>query len=277
MERILSGEKLRRQEGRWAYGEKGVPICEEVVARHGDMAITRNSYGSLCLNTPNVFFADVDAHWVPPHSFSAGGCLAFVIAGIAAGFWLHSILLAAAIVIGGPWLLLRITNSRNKRARPEGEAYARQHALQIIHEFVASNPAWHLRVYETPAGYRLLAMHDVFEPGSEAAQQALHSLHSDHQFTMLCALQSCFRARVSPKYWRAGYRPENRLPRQWPFTPEQTKIREEWVAGYDRHAASFASCRFIEELGSSAVHPDAEAVRVIHDDYCKSDSTLPIA
>ncbi len=277
MERILRGEKLRRQEGRWAYGEEGVPICEEVVARHGDTAITRNSYGSLCLNTPHVFFADVDAPWVAPYRFSPAGCLVCVIAGITLGLWLHSILMAATIAIGGPWLLLKITRIRNNRARPQGESDARQYALQIIHAFIATNPSWHLRVYETPAGYRLLAMHDVFEPGSETAQQALHSLHSDHHFTMLCALQSCFRARVSPKYWRAGYCPKHRLPRQWPFTPEQTRKREEWVAGYNRCAANFASCRFIEHLGSSAVHPDAEAVRAIHDDYCKSDSSLPIA
>ncbi len=64
MDRILDGENVRRREIKDAYGtEEGVPIREEVVSRHVNIAITRNSYGSLCLNTPNVFFADVDAQW----------------------------------------------------------------------------------------------------------------------------------------------------------------------------------------------------------------------
>jgi hypothetical protein len=64
MERILNGETLRRLEAKDTYGTAdGVPIREEVVSRHAEVVITRNSYGSLCLNTPNVLFADVDAEW----------------------------------------------------------------------------------------------------------------------------------------------------------------------------------------------------------------------
>lgn len=279
MDRILRGEtKLRRQEGQWAYGNDGVPIREEVIARHGDTVITRNSYGSLCLNTPNVLFADVDAHWVAPYRFSPMGCVVLVIAGTVAGLWQRSILLTAAIAIGGPWLWSVIGKALNAKKKPEGVTVARQHAMEAIHTFMATHPSWHLRVYETPAGYRLLAMHDVFEPGSAVAQQALEALKSDHRFVTLCALQSCFRARVSPKYWRTGYRPKERLRRgRWPFTPEHALIREHWVAGYERHAVNFASCRFIERLGSADIHPDAEAVRVIHDRYCRSDSGLPLA
>jgi len=36
-----------------------VPIREEIVSRHGDTIITRNSYGARCLNTPNALFADI--------------------------------------------------------------------------------------------------------------------------------------------------------------------------------------------------------------------------
>lgn len=62
--RILSGENLRRRETKDSYGtQEGVPIREEVVSRHGENVVTRNSYGSLCLNAPRVLFADIDAHW----------------------------------------------------------------------------------------------------------------------------------------------------------------------------------------------------------------------
>jgi hypothetical protein len=35
-------------------GAAGVPIREEIVGRHGETVITRNSYGARCLNMPNV-------------------------------------------------------------------------------------------------------------------------------------------------------------------------------------------------------------------------------
>src|SRR5262245_45571689 len=50
--RILAGESLPRRERKRPYnGAQGVPIREEIVDRHGDVVLTRNSYGALCLNT----------------------------------------------------------------------------------------------------------------------------------------------------------------------------------------------------------------------------------
>jgi hypothetical protein len=61
LQRLLSGEKLPRREPKVPYnGGEGVPIREEIVSRHGETIITRNSYGARCLNTPNVLVADVD-------------------------------------------------------------------------------------------------------------------------------------------------------------------------------------------------------------------------
>lgn len=279
MDRILNGEDLRRREFKDAYGtEDGVPIREEVVSRHGGIAITRNSYGSLCLNTPNVFFADVDAQWTGALKIHPVGCLLIVIAGIFAGLWKHSFLLCASISIGVPWLWSRANGWINQRRREMGEANAKKEKLAAIRSFIDEHPQWHVRVYETPAGYRLLAMHDVFDPRSEASNEALDALSSDSRFTRLCALQSCFRARVSPKYWRMGYKPKEVLPKsKWPFPPEHLSRRSEWVAGYDAIAPKFSSCRFLERLGSDSVHPDAEAVRALHDRLCQSDILLPLA
>lgn len=279
IDRILNGEDLSRREGRWAYdGDDGRPIREEIVSRHEDTVITRNSYGSLCLNTPNVFFADLDAQWHAPSRFSPAGCLALVITGIMAGLWSHSFLLGAGIAIGGPWLWWQIVSASNARRRTGKESSLKAEARETIHQFIVSHPDWHLRVYETPAGFRLLAMHDVFEPAGQRAQEALTALRSDRRFARLCTLQCCFRARVSPKYWRTGYRPKQRLPRtKWPLSPEQLAVHREWVSGYEPFAERFASCRFIERLGSQTVHPAAEKVRQLHDQFCRSDSDLPLA
>src|SRR5436305_1374661 len=56
---IADGQALPRSERRTNYGVDGVPIREQIVERHGDIVLTRNSYGALCLNTPDVLFADI--------------------------------------------------------------------------------------------------------------------------------------------------------------------------------------------------------------------------
>jgi len=47
LRRVLAGERLDRREPKVPYnGADGLPIREEIVARHGDTIITRNSYGA---------------------------------------------------------------------------------------------------------------------------------------------------------------------------------------------------------------------------------------
>ncbi len=201
-----------------------------------------------------------------------------MLAGIGVGAWQRSVVIGAAIAIGLPWLWSGINKAVNRVRRPQGEKIAKQQSLDAIRSFSAAHPEWHLRVYETPAGYRLLAMHDVFDPTGEAAREALAALNSDRRFAALCALQHCFRARVSPKYWRTGYRPKESLPKsKWPFPPEHVPPRQRWIAGYEAKARGYASCRFIERLGSASTHPEAEAVRALHDQLCQAESGLPLA
>jgi hypothetical protein len=279
LDRILAGEPLRRREARESYGTgEGLPIREELVSRHEHAVITRNSYGSLCLNTPDVLFADVDAPWRGALEVPARGCLALVLAGIALGFVLKSAWIGAALALGGPWIWSWVVGRLNRARRPAGEAAAKERSLAAIRSFAAARPDWLLRVYETPAGYRLLAMHDVFDPQGEAASEAFEAVNADPRFSRLCALQSCFRARVSPKYWRMRYQPKESLPKsKWPFPPEHLPRRRKWIEGYEALAPGFASCRFIECLGSGRLHPRAEAVRELHDRLCQADRDLPLA
>ena len=51
---------------------QSVVEVREIVSRHGETVITRNSYGALCLNTPNALFADVD--YALTASCSLGRC-----------------------------------------------------------------------------------------------------------------------------------------------------------------------------------------------------------
>jgi len=86
---IAAGEEAPRREARTAYnGASGVPIREEVLARQGDVVVTRNGYGAHCLNTPDVLFADID---FPAPERARWGCAiaaALLVAWIAAAFLL---------------------------------------------------------------------------------------------------------------------------------------------------------------------------------------------
>ena len=41
--------------------------------------------------------------------------------------------------------------------------------MQRVDWFLEKHPDWHLRIYRTPAGLRLLAMHQTFGPDEEVA------------------------------------------------------------------------------------------------------------
>ena len=79
-----------------------------------------------------------------------------------------------------------------------------QMARRRIAEFLKAHPEWHLRLYRTPAGLRVLAVHELFEPTSTAVQEFFQTLGVDPIFARMCLRQQCFRARVSPKPWRIG-------------------------------------------------------------------------
>ena len=60
IEQIKVDQNIRRIDHKVAYnGAEGLPIREEIVAQHDDVIITRNTYGALCLNTPDVLFEGV--------------------------------------------------------------------------------------------------------------------------------------------------------------------------------------------------------------------------
>src|SRR6478609_4866059 len=106
---ILEGRTVARRELRQPYnGSEGLPIREEIIASHGQMVLTRNSYGAVCLNTPNVFFADIDFH----DEASCGLYLAVVacltVLGVVAGGIIRSYVVVLIVLIGsaivGAWI-----------------------------------------------------------------------------------------------------------------------------------------------------------------------------
>ncbi|WP_109439491.1 hypothetical protein [Acinetobacter haemolyticus] len=275
LEQLKINKKIRRIDHKVAYnGAEGLPIREEIITQYDDVIITRNSYGVLCLNTPDVLFADID-FITQPHSnlylivffvllaCSSLGAVYFsswFIFGIGLVF---SLLLASTIT---KWIFKL---QQKLKGTPE------QQALEKIRIFSTNYPTWHLRVYRTPNGYRILVMHQIFEPRGEQVQSFFKTIYADPNYDLMCKNQNCFRARVSPKPWRIGI--ERLRQGIWPIPKERMALRESWIREYERQSKNYASCRFVAQFGSQMTHPKAKRVQSIHDQYCKSDSQLDLA
>ena len=278
LRRLLAGEVLPRREPKIPYnGAQGVPIREEIVSRHGETIVTRNSYGARCLNTPNVFFADVDF----PEKWQNGLTLVVSLFGLAAAAlaaWLTNSRIVGGIVAGVTIVFAGVIATFIQRARKQTSGDAETAARKRVQTFVAAHPGWHLRVYRTPAGLRLLAMHQTFEPTDVTVAESFRSLGVDPIYAVMCFNQQCFRARVSPKPWRIGISAHLKpSPGVWPVSPERRPMRQQWIDQYESAAGDYASCTFLESLGDGAINAEAKQVQELHDELGRATSPLPIA
>lgn len=278
LQRIVAGESLARLEHKTAYnGADGMPIREEVLARHGEDVITRNAYGAHCLNSPNALFADIDFN---PDRGAKPALIAFaalsvvsVVTGIALGSWSAALaLLFVSLVAALP------TANLFTRLVVTAGGGAERIARKRLAGFVAANPTWNLRLYRTPAGFRVLATHQPFDAKAEAVQRFFAQVSADPVYVRMCTNQNCFRARLTAKPWRIGIATHMRpRPGIWPVRPESVAVRNAWVAGYEAKAAAFAACRFMESMGSGVIHRTIKAVVDLHDRESGALSDAPIA
>jgi len=278
--RIINGEALPRYEKKVRYnGSDGLPIREEVVDRVGQSVVTRNSYGARCLNSPDVFFADLD---FPDPSGESGTefliiALMAAVAGLIIGlqFGLVAALTVAMMIFSLGFSIMQFLHHMVLRIRGGRKKLTRAR----VDRFVEQRPTWHLRIYETPKGLRLLAMHQRFDPRSEEVDRAFQELGCDQTYVVMCQKQNCFRARLTGKPWRMGI--ENRLkprPGVWPVKEVHMPKRKIWVTEYESSAGNFAACRFVESIGDTRqVDPVAQRICDYHDQVCNALSNLELA
>jgi hypothetical protein len=278
MGRWLNGEKrLSRRERKATYnGAAGMPIREEILSRHGEAVITRNIYGARCLNTPNVLFADVDFAGGPRYlDFKA--IYLVIILGMVIGLFTpyrwQSLGLGMLVMAIAKQIIRYVRFWRLKNPKNELES-----SLEQIRGFIATHPDWHLRVYRTSAGLRVMALHRLFDPQEAAVAEFFQSLRTDEIYARMCANQNCFRARLSPKPWRIGISDHLKpRPGVWPIKPERLPERLRWVTHYENTARAYAACRLLEDLGSPQTHPTAQEIVRLHDEQCQALSPLPLA
>jgi hypothetical protein len=156
-----------------------------------------------------------------------------------------------------------------KRRDPAGERLASlRAALQAM-------PSASFRIYRTAAGFRVLATSPAFEPGSSAAAALLQATGADPAFVQLCRLQHSFRARLTPKPWRVGLAaPPGSFPRDH---PDDRAAFAAWLGEYQRTAAAWATCQFVETIGSGVVDRSISPILRLHDDFTRAQSQLPLA
>jgi hypothetical protein len=277
-DRIAAGESLPRRERKVPYNSaEGVPIREEVVARYEPDVVSRSAYGARCLNTPDVLFADIDFEKEP-------GCwLNLIVLGPFLGgaavlgwrfqSWFWGLVAAAMALI-----LARITIGLLFRAISLLQGGEEQRAKARVAKYVSEHPECYFRVYRTPAGLRILAMHATFDPADPSTLALFNALGTDPVYQRMCQRQRCFRARVSPKPWRIGILdPLRPRPGVWPINPERMPEREQWIERYEQAAAGYSACRFLEAIGSGTVIRRTAVVQELHDDLCRACVDLPIA
>lgn len=264
--RLLAGDALPRREPKVPYnGAVGVPIREEVLARHGEEVITRNAYGARCLNTPAALFADVDFEQTMSFravagAFAALAGVAVVVAWLRASWGLGIALVVASLF--GALPLARLVQRASVAAAGGAEARARRR----LERFVGRHPTWNVRVYRTPAGLRLLATHRPCAATEDEVAAFFDAVGADPMYVRMCRHQHCFRARLSAKPWRIGVAGHMRpRPGVWPVSAQGLARRTAWVAEYERRAAGYASCRYVGSMGSGAVHERLQPVVDLHD------------
>jgi hypothetical protein len=272
-----SGQKLPRRERKVAYnGADGLPIREEILERHGDCVITRNSYGARCLNTPGVLFADIDfdrRHYWPLARWIM--LLCFVSALVAAFRFASAtpvVLMFLAPLLAYP--LARLGYEGYERWQGGAEALA----CQRVFGFVDRHPDWHCRLYRTPAGLRVVVTHRRFSPAETEVEEFFRRVQVDPVYASMCRRQSCFRARLSAKPWRIGI--ETHLsprPGVWPVSADRLPARIAWVARYEAKSQGFAACQKMEDYGSGMIHRDVAPTLHLHDQLARALTGLPLA
>jgi hypothetical protein len=276
--RMLAGEKLARKDPKIPYnGASGLPIREEIISRHCETVVTRNSYGARCLNPPNLLFADVDfpdrpAFWLRLFVFCSLNFLALAIGWITSSLAPGIALGLVSLFLAGVISNVAFRAIQAARGGPEGITRTR------ITRFLSNHPNWSLRLYRTPAGMRIAGTHKLFSPHETAVTEFFDAIGTDPIYAAMCRNQHCFKARVSAKPWRIGLHTHLRpRPGVWPVSPDRVPDRNGWIADYENAAGACSACAFLESMGSGNSYPVTEQVLELHDHLCRATAKLIIA
>lgn len=144
-----------------------------------------------------------------------------------------------------------------------------------IEAWTEENPQWGWRVYRTFAGLRLLATNGLFAPDSPETAAVFEALGSDPLYRVLCKVQKCFRARLTPKPWRCDLQAPTV---RWPWTSEEdAKYFSDWQKAYELEIKNYATCQLVKIIGNPNIHPSVQPIIDLHDKLSDVYTDLPLA
>jgi len=136
-------------------------------------------------------------------------------------------------------------------------------------------PPTTFRLYQTAAGLRALAVDREFDPAGAEAQALMRRTDTDPAFVRLCSVQKSFRARLTPKHWRCGCPVP---PGEHPRTDENARLEfAAWCRRYEGAVEKYATCRFLDTIGSGAPLPALTPLIELHDQATRCNAQLPLA
>ena len=292
------------------------------------LIVTRNSYGAQVANVDNIAIIDVDnddllRHIYPDDYTHHGFMPAFLVnqsnpaSKIKIWFFVVVFILIASIIawLGLSWLWLLVvmfgaTAYLWQQASVKDKARAQKYAddaasllpymTDLIKKRIANHPTESFRLYQTPAGFRIIATHDVVLPSDRLVAEWFAYFHADTNYVRLCQVQQCFRARLTAKPWRLSEVENNKLAKDIPakdfwFGSDNTdvdnsieqrqdelKARKQWIVDYDRFTQGYRACHYVESFaGREASHQlQSVAIKALvdwHDRACRVDKALPMA
>jgi hypothetical protein len=161
------------------------------------------------------------------------------------------------------WLL---TAGRADPARP---------ALAALREALRGYGRASFRLYRTAGGFRAIAVDREFDPAARDTRELMQRTGTDPAYMRLCHAQRSFRARLTPKPWRA----ECPLPPGlFPRSDEKLQKRfASWLRRYESARAHYASCRYLETIGGGRPSTRNSHLIELHDRTCGVGESLNLA
>lgn len=247
------------------YYPHGV-IREDVLERIEDgdntqAVITRNRYGAEVLNTSGLMFVDIDVDLAD---------------------------------IQPPTFFQNLFGQAEKVQQRNDEIIKERfdQACNQVYDYMRNDKDNGFFLYKTHSGLRLIAASREFDPSSEETMRILDGFGSDPLFQRLCKAQKCFRARLSPKFWRMnaddfdalspspsfGFRKTRDISVRWnPDDDDKLRQYDEWIRNYTRLSRNYATCQFLESIGVTKVAPELKKLIHLHDSRTGAHTRLPLA
>lgn len=307
---ILAGrKKIKRIEAKNA--EYALPIREQVLQHYPDVnaVLSINRYGAHCLNVENVLILDVDhaelkneieqaypliKHLEQVKQIKFMWAIAF---GFLAGLLALYLNYQPFLWVVGVWLISGliihfINRSFITQAHQQYHNQIQTHLqekqgylgiiIEKVQTFCDHHPDLLFYLYQTPQGFRLIALNQHYGVNSKTVQACFQQLPIDPIYQKLCLQQNAFRARVTAKPWRMQQHIMNGIPYIYFWKTDiesqaQLSQRQKWLADYQQASQYYSACHFIQQIGQGKMNPEIQRFVQIHDQLCQAHQPLPLA